>query len=54
MRPACKTGGSQCAGTRFNDPENEYIAKDVSCVVRNDRKDAIVQVSDKNWVAHWD
>ncbi len=45
------------SGTKLNDPETAYIAKDGSYVVRNDRTGAIVQVSDKNdngWVAPWD
>lgn len=33
---------------RLNEPATGYIAKDGSCVVRNDRAGAIVQVSDKH------
>ena len=45
------------SGTRLNDPATDYVAKDGSYVVRNDRTGAIVQVSDKNdknWVAPWE
>ncbi len=43
--------------TRLDDPATAYIAKDGSCVVRNDKNGAIVQISDRTdpkWRSPWE